>query len=108
MSYVGTSVKRSEDPRLLRGLGRFAADVRRAGMLHAAILRSPVAHAHIQKIDTSKAGKAAGVFAVITFADIAGVKPIPMRTGHIKGLERALQYPLANEKVRYVGEPIAV
>src|ERR1043166_1919752 len=106
MAYVGTSIKRSEDPRLLRGLGRFAADVRRAGMLHAAILRSPVAHARIQKIDTLKARQLPGVFAVITFADIAGVKAIPMRTGHIKGLERTLQYPLANDKGRYVGEPV--
>ena len=108
MAYVGTRVKRSEDPRLLRGIGKFAADVRRPGMLHAAILRSPVAHARIQKVDTLRARQSPGVFAAITFADIAGVKPIPMRTGHIKGLERALQYPLANDKVRYVGEPVAV
>ena len=108
MAYIGKSVKRNEDVRLLRGVGKFAGDVQRVGMLHAAILRSPIAHARIQCIDTSKAFKAAGVSAVFTFADIAGVKPIPMRTGQIKGLERSLQYPLANDKVRYVGEPVAI
>jgi Aerobic-type carbon monoxide dehydrogenase, large subunit CoxL/CutL homologs len=108
VAYIGKSVKRNEDVRLLRGVGKFAGDVQRVGMLHAAILRSPIAHARIQCIDTSKAFKAAGVSAVFTFADIAGVKPIPMRTGQIKGLERSLQYPLANDKVRYVGEPVAI
>lgn len=108
MAYVGESVKRTEDIRLLRGIGKFAGDIRRVGMLHAAILRSPIAHARIQSIDSSAACKAVGVLAVFTFADIAGVNPIPMRTGQIKGLERSLQYPLANDKVRYVGEPVAV
>src|SRR5215510_5990120 len=108
MAYVGESVKRTEDIRLLRGIGKFAGDIRRVGMLHAAILRSPIAHARIQSIDSSAVCKSVGVLAVFTFADLAGVKPVPMRTGQLKGLERSLQYPLANDKVRYVGEPIAV
>ncbi|MFQ5849612.1 MAG: xanthine dehydrogenase family protein molybdopterin-binding subunit [Candidatus Binatia bacterium] len=108
MSYIGARVKRSEDPRLLRGVGRFAGDIRRAGMLHAAILRSPWAHARLLKIDADAACKAAGVAGVFTIADMTSVRPIPMRTGKVKGLERSLQYPIARDKVRYVGEPVAV
>jgi carbon-monoxide dehydrogenase large subunit len=83
-------------------------DIRRVGMLHAAILRSPCAHARILRIDTEAATKLAGVVGVVTFDDMAGVKQIPMRTGNVEGLERSLQYPLAGNKVRYVGEPVAV
>ncbi|MEE9124027.1 MAG: xanthine dehydrogenase family protein molybdopterin-binding subunit [candidate division NC10 bacterium] len=108
MAYVGARVKRSEDLRLLRGVGKFVGDIRRVGMLHAAILRSPCAHARILRIDTEAATKMAGVVAVLTFADMAGVKQIPMRTGKVEGLERSLQYPLARDKVRYVGDPVAV
>ena len=108
MSYIGARVKRTEDLRLLRGVGRFVGDIRRVGMNHAAILRSPCAHARILRIDTEAATKLAGVVDVVTFADMAEVKPIPMRTGKVEGMERSLQYPLAGNKVRYVGEPVAV
>ncbi|MCH7916096.1 MAG: xanthine dehydrogenase family protein molybdopterin-binding subunit [Deltaproteobacteria bacterium] len=108
MSYIGARVKRTEDLRLLRGVGRFVGDIRRVGMNHAAILRSPCAHARILRIDTEAATKLAGVVGVVTFADMAEVKPIPMRTGKVEGMERSLQYPLAGNKVRYVGEPVAV
>ena len=108
MSYIGARVKRTEDLRLLRGVGRFVGDIRRVGMTHAAILRSPCAHARILRIDTEAATKLAGVVGVVTFADMAEVKPIPMRTGKVEGMERSLQYPLAGNKVRYVGEPVAV
>jgi len=108
VSYIGARVKRTEDLRLLRGVGRFVGDIRRVGMNHAAILRSPCAHARILRIDTEAATKLAGVVGVVTFADMAEVKPIPMRTGKVEGMERSLQYPLAGNKVRYVGEPVAV
>ncbi len=108
MSYVGARVKRKEDARFLRGVGRFVGDIRRVDMLHAAIARSPCAHARILRIDTKAASKRDGVVCVLTYADITGVKPIPMRTGRIEGLERSLQYPLARDKLRYVGEPVAV
>ncbi len=108
MAYIGARVKRSEDLRFLRGVARFVADLRRPQMLHAAIFRSPCAHARIVRIDTEKASRLPGVICILTFADIAGVKPIPMRIGEIKGLERCLQTPLANDKVRYAGEPVAV
>lgn len=106
--YVGTTVQRVEDPPLLRGAGRFVADIVREGMLHAAVLRSPFAHARIKRIDTAQAQRHPGVHAVVTAADIADVGPIPMRLAPRSDLSRALQRPLASDRVRYVGEPVAV
>ena len=108
MNYVGASVKRKEDNRLLRGSGRFVGDVQRPGMLHAAILRSSLPHGKLKKIDTGQARQGPGVVAIITFADLGNVKPIPMRLAPRDDLIRALQKPLASDRVRYVGEPLAV
>src|SRR5690348_6615882 len=106
MAYIGSRVKRKEDVRLLRGIGKFVGDIHRPGMLHAAILRSTHAHARLIRIDASAALKLAGVTGVLTAADMPHVKTIPMRTGVIPGLERSQQTPLATETVRYVGDPI--
>ena len=108
MAYIGARVKRNEDPRFLRGLGKFVADFSRPRMLHAMVFRSPCAHARIVNVDAAKASRLPGVVGVLTSADIVGVPAIPMRTGQIEGLERCLQTPLAKDKVRYVGEPVAV
>ena len=108
MSYVGTSIRRKEDNRLLRGSGRFVGDIQRPGMLYAAILRSPFPHGKLKRIDTEQAKKMPGVVSVITFADMTNVKPIPMRLAPRDDLIRALQKPLASDRVRYVGEPLAV
>ena len=108
MNYVGTSVTRKEDNRLLRGSGRFVGDIIRPGMLYAAILRSPFPHGKLKRIDTEQARKMSGVVSVITFADMPDVKPIPMRLAPSDDLIRALQKPLASDRVRYVGEPLAV
>src|SRR5215468_5743705 len=78
--YTGQSVKRFEDPRLLTGQGTFLDDLKFAGMLHAAVLRSPHAHAHITSIDTTAARRAHGVVAVLTAEDFKGVfEPLPTR-----------------------------
>src|SRR5205823_5907677 len=107
--HVGRSLKRKEDLRLLTGRGRYVADVNLPRMLHAVIVRSPYAHARIAGIHTEAARGAAGVAAVVTFADVAALaKPIPMRLSPLEELQRFLQYPLAGDKVRYVGEPVAV
>ena len=107
--YVGRSVPRVEDRRLLTGRARFVADVRLDGQLHAAILRSPVAHARLGAIDVSAALAMDGVVAVFTAADIADRKrKIPIRLAPLPGFERFLQEPLARGKVRYVGEPVAL
>lgn len=108
MPYIGTRVKRQEDLRLLRGIGKYVGDIHRVGMVHAAILRSTHAHARISKIETSNAAKLPGVIGILTARDMPGLKTIPMRTGRIPGLERSQQTPIATDTVRYVGEPIAI
>ena len=108
MPYIGARVRRKEDPRLVRGSGKYVGDIHRPGMVHAAILRSIAAHARIVRIDADAALKLPGVIGVLTAADMPGVKTIPMRTGIIPGLERSQQTPLASAKARYVGDPVAV
>ena len=107
--YIGAPVRRAEDIRFITGAATYVDDVKVEGLLHAAILRSPHAHARIVAIDTAEARSLPGVAAVYTFEDISDVaKPIPIRMYPLPGLEQYLQYPLAREKVRYVGEPVAV
>lgn len=107
-NYVGASVQRLEDPPLVTGKGRFAADVSFPHQLHMRIVRSPYAHAKILNIDTAAARAAPGVHTVWTFADIADVPPIDVRLTKIEGLDPYRQPVLARERVRYVGEPVAV
>ena len=108
-TYIGAPIRRREDVRFLTGRAKFVDDVKVPQMLHAAILRSSHAHARIKSIKITNALGIPGVVDVITFEDIAPLaKPIPIRTYALPGLERYLQYPLAREKVRYVGEPLAV
>lgn len=107
--YIGAPIRRQEDPRFLTGSGTFVGDMRLPDMLHAAILRSPRAHARLISIESAKALAIPGVVAVFTFADIRPhAKPIPIRLYPLPGLEHFLQYPLARDKVRYVGEPVAM
>ncbi|HTQ35071.1 MAG TPA: xanthine dehydrogenase family protein molybdopterin-binding subunit [Stellaceae bacterium] len=106
--YIGSPVERTEDLRFLRGRGEFVGDIWREDLLHAAILRSPVAHGRIRGIDTAPALKLSGVRAVITAADLGAVPMIPLRLLPLPGTERFLQPVIAAERVRYVGEPIAV
>ena len=113
MSYVGQSMKRFEDPRLLTGNGAFVGDLTLPDMLHAAVLRSQHAHARLRGVDVAAARAIPGVVAVLTGADIAGVLPgIPTRAMTGERAVDALQAPeyplLAQDKVCYVGQPIAV
>ncbi len=108
MAYIGSSVKRREDVPLLRGVGKYVGDIRRPGMVHAAILRSTRAHARLAAIDATAALALPGVVGVITAADMPGLKTIPMRTGIMEGLKRSQQTPVATDRVRYVGDPVAV
>jgi carbon-monoxide dehydrogenase large subunit/6-hydroxypseudooxynicotine dehydrogenase subunit gamma len=104
---VGQSVERLEDPPLVTGRGRYAADVSFPHQLHLRIVRSTYAHGRLKSIDTSAAKSAPGVFAVWTAADIPEVPPIDFREGRIERLEAFRQPVLAHGRVRYVGEPIA-
>jgi carbon-monoxide dehydrogenase large subunit len=108
-TFVGSPVERIEDLRLLRGRGQFVDDLAPEGLLHAAILRSPVAHGRIRAIDTAPARARPGVLAVITASDIGDEVPvIPMRQEALPALRFYLQPVIAQYKVRYVGEPVAM
>jgi carbon-monoxide dehydrogenase large subunit len=108
-TFIGTSMERREDLRFLRGRGTYVDDLKIPGLLHAVILRSPVAHGRIISIDASAALNLAGVHAVITGADMPGGPPIiPMRLQPLPQFKPFEQPVIAHDKVRYVGEPIAV
>src|SRR6202035_3821149 len=108
-AFVGSPVERIEDLRLLKGRGQYVDDLTRAGLLHAVILRSQVAHGRIRAIDAAAARARPGVVAVITAADIGRPVPtIPLRQEPLPALEQYQQPVIAHRKVRYVGEPIAV
>ncbi len=106
---IGSPLERVEDLRLLRGRGQFVADLNREGQLHAVILRSPAAHGHLRNIDTAAALRLAGVHTVLTARDLGPTVPVlPIRLQPLPELEPFCQPMLADEKVRYVGEPLAV
>jgi len=108
--YTGASVKRSEDPRILTGTGHYVDDVRLPGMLHAAFVRSTVAHARVTRVDVSEARRAPGVVLVLTGEELesmvvsgpgiaamfAGTAPMPTFS------------TLATDKVRLVGDPVVL
>jgi aerobic carbon-monoxide dehydrogenase large subunit len=106
--FVGSPIERLEDWRFLTGRGQYVDDLAVENMLHAAILRSSVAHGRILSIDSSAARVQPGVHAVITAADIGEVPTIPLRHDPTPAIRRFEQPVIANGKVRYVGEPIAV
>src|SRR5256886_2552418 len=105
--WIGQSVKRLEDPPLVRGRGRFAGDIAFPHQLHMRIVRANHAHGKIVAMDTSAARALPGVIAVWTAADIADVPLIDFREGWIPRLEPYRQPVRASGKVRYVGEPVA-
>jgi aerobic carbon-monoxide dehydrogenase large subunit len=108
-AHVGQPIARREDTRLLTGAGRYVDDVHLDGMLHAAVFRSAWAHGRIKSIDLTAAAAVAGVAGIFTHADFGpSLKPIRPRIAAMPGFENFLQLPLAVDKVRYVGEPIAV
>ena len=106
---IGSSALRVEDERFLRGEGRYVADIVLPFMREAVLLRSPHAHARIVSIDAAQALAMPGVDSVVTAQDLpAGLTPIPCRIPTHGDMAPYLQHVLAREKVRYVGEPIAV
>src|ERR1041385_6414081 len=104
---IGERVRRKETQRFVTGTGRFVDDLLPPGTLHASFARSPCAHARIKSVDVSAARPMRGVGAVFTGADIAG-RVKPMRVGGSTLLRPLKLYPLAVDKIRYFGEPIAV
>src|SRR6266480_1407219 len=106
--YIGAPIERVEDLRFLRGRGEYVADLMREGMLHAAILRSPIAHGLVRVLDKAPALAIPGVHAVITAADMGAAPRIPLRLQTSPATEPFRQPVIASDRVRYVGEPIAV
>ncbi len=107
-SLVGSAIERIEDLRFLRGRGEYVDDVSPAGLLHAVIVRSPIAHGRIRGIDRTSAMARPGVHAVITAADIGDVPRIPLRQEQLETFKPFEQPVIATGRVRYVGEPVAV
>jgi carbon-monoxide dehydrogenase large subunit len=108
-TYIGTPMERREDYRFLRGRGQYVDDLKREELLHAVILRSAVAHGRLRSVDAAAALKIPGVHAVITAQDMGGAPPIvPMRLQPLPEFKPFEQPVIAHDKVRYVGEPIAV
>jgi aerobic carbon-monoxide dehydrogenase large subunit len=108
-AFVGQPIERLEDFRFVRGRGQYVDDLARKDMLHAAILRSAVAHGRIRSIDVSQARKMPGVHAVITAADLGNPLPlVPMRLQPMPEFEAFGQPVMARDKVRYVGEALAM
>lgn len=105
--YVGESIKRVEDPRFIQGQGRYVANLKIPGMAFAAIKRSPYAHAVIKNIDTSQAEALPGVIAVYTGKDMEGVGSLPCGFNP-PDIKTAPHMPLSSDKVRHVGDGVAV
>ncbi len=107
--YVGQPTERPDTRRLLKGRGKFVDDIQLPRMLHAAFLRSPVAHAKIKSIDTSAAEKVKGVVKILKGTDFIGVvEPYVGVLSHLAGLRSAPQMPLATDTVRWQGEPVVM
>jgi aerobic carbon-monoxide dehydrogenase large subunit len=115
--YFGASVRRKEDPRYLRGEGRYVDDIKLPGMLHAAFVRSPYAHARITGIRTEAARRLPGVAHVFTFADLERwMKPLPLFGAIPPGLAARVkvtmrqvgQLAMCRDEARHVGEIVAM
>ena len=109
-TWFGASVKRKEDPALLRGQGQYVDDIHLPGMLHAAFVRSPYAHAKVGKIDRSAALAVAGVHAVIVYADLPESvrrQTLPLLVPHPAIRQPYMPYALVKDEACYSGEPVA-
>lgn len=109
---IGSSVRRHEDPPLLAGRARYVADIRLPGMLTMVVVRAPVAHGTLRSIDCSEARRLPGVEAVFTAEELSeslgAIPTIPPRVSFDGTVVPYLQPVLAHDRVRYVGEPMAL
>jgi carbon-monoxide dehydrogenase large subunit len=109
-ALLGSPIKRREDPRLITGQATYVDDIKLPGMVHMAVLRSPYGHARITSINTDDARTHPGVLAVYTAQDLKGVVgtvPVAVPLGHIAN-GMGVHGPLAEGKVRFYGDPVAV
>ena len=107
---IGASIKRREDPALVTGTGSFVDDLPQTAVVHMAIVRSTEAHARIVGIDTTQAKDADGVVAIFTGKDLKPdfAAPLPVTVTFVPEKKVPNQFPIAVDKVRYVGEPVAL
>lgn len=105
--YVGTSIKRKEDPRFIQGKGSYVANLTLPGMAYLAIKRSPYAHAKIKSINASKAQALPGVLAVFTGQDTTELGHLPSGW-NVPNIKVPVQRVLQTDKVRHVGDRVAV
>ena len=108
---IGQSVPRQEDPVLLKGQGRYTDDLARPGQVYAVMVRSAYAHGLIKGIDTAAARAMAGVLGVYTAADLASYGTmgcaLPLKSKDGSALRNTARPPLAADRVRFVGDPVA-
>lgn len=107
-TQIGKSVKRLEDPRLLTGNGRYVDDLRLPDTLHLAFVRSDQAHARITRVDYSEALEVPGVVACFSAADLEDMVGPVIADSNMRNYHATPMYPLARDKLRYVGEPVVV
>ncbi len=107
---IGASIRRREDPRLVTGTGSYVDDIAQTAVLHMYVVRSSEAHARILGIDTTRAKEADGVIAVFTGKELKSdfQAPLPVTPTFVPDKKAPNQYPIAVDKVRYVGEPVAI
>jgi carbon-monoxide dehydrogenase large subunit len=107
---IGAPVKRREDPELITGTGHYVDDLPAVGVLHMYVVRGQHAHARILGVDTARALEADGVVAVLTGRDIVPAlkAPLPVTVWFVPDKKSPGQFPIATDKVRYLGEPVAV
>src|SRR5499426_1048176 len=117
MSYVGAALSPRETKKLVLGRGSYIGDLTAPGLLHAAFVRSPHAHARIRGIDVSRARAHPGVVAVFTGKDMTGVNGLPCgwdlrKDKNIPGVVQDLvmppHMPLSSDEARHVGDPVAI
>lgn len=100
---------RTEHKRLLTGTGKFVADVDVPGQAWLSVVRSPVAHGHLKSVDVAGATSVPGVLHAFSAADLHGDPPkIPIRVVPVAAMQERLQHVIAHDRVRYVGEPVAI
>jgi len=108
---IGEPVRRTEDPTLLRGEGRYTDDLNEPGQAYAWMVRSPHAHGVLKKIDVENAKGMPGVLAIYTAADLAGYGPhkcmLDFKQRDGSPMKRPIRRSLASDKVRFVGDPVA-
>src|SRR2546429_9917855 len=107
---VGASIKRREDPRLVTGTGSYVDDIQQTALVHMHVVRSSEAHARILGIETGRAKEADGVVAILTGKDLKPEfgAPLPVTVCFVPDKKYPNHYPMAIDKVHYVGEPVAI